>query len=838
MSSSEISERQVPPFPNCEEQFQMLVTAAPIGILVVGLPESTIQFANQMASDLLKNSTPQLLGKSLLNLFFDANQGQQWLGEILSQQTQQNQEFVWKKKDENPIWVSISAQILSESSESLLLLTITDLSERKAIEQDLAQTQSLLQLVLDNIPQLIFWKNRDSVFMGCNRLWANAAGLQSPEQVKGKTDEEIYQDPNNHHQHPPTDVLKVYQEQDTRIINTGQPELHLVEHKRNPDGEEVWYDTNKIPIKDNNGEIVGILGTIENITSRKLVERALFEEKELAQVTLQSIGEGVITTNAQGQVVNANPSAQQLLGCTLDEMRNSPATTVIQLIDETTRTFLPNPVIEVLRTHRTLRLKNHALLLTNEGGELGIDLTVSPIFSREREVMGVVLVLNDQTQTRQMAQQLSWQARHDFLTGLVNRETFETSLEEAFSTAKRQNRNHSLCYLDLDRFKVINDTCGHFAGDELLRQLSSMLQQRIRSADILARLGGDEFGLLLHNCPLKEAEKIADDIRQLIADFRFIWQEYTFNLGVSIGIVPITTDSANPMQLLSLADAACYEAKRRGRNGIYLHRIGDSELAQQQQAQNWVNKLNDALENHKFCLYMQKIVPIASSNEENHYEILVRLLDEQGEIMLPQGFIPAAERYNLMHRIDQWVIEQFCVSYETYLENQKINSETRKNILYTLNLSAASLNDEGFLAFMQQLFKRRGEIFPHLCFEITETVALSHLCQTQSLISTVKQWGCRVALDNFGTGMSSLAYLKLLDVDYLKIDGSFVQNVLRDAADLTLVECFNQMGHGLGMQTIAQFVDSAATIERLKEIGIDYGQGYGIAQPIPLSFAP
>lgn len=440
----------------------------------------------------------------------------------------------------------------------------------------------------------------------------------------------------------------------------------------------------------------------------------------------------------------------------------------------------------------------------------------------------------DITQSYQLQQQLSWESKHDHLTGLLNRREFEKRINKAIKSVKDTDRFHAFCYLDLDRFKVINDVCGHLTGDELLREITKLIKEELRESDTLSRLGGDEFGLLLEDCCLKDAEKIAHNIREKIKNFRFSWQNNNFVLGVSIGLVAIDKNSRNFSYLLSAADAACYAAKDQGRNGVRVYHPEDKELAQQRDQRHWISKLNLALEENRFCLYCQKITPLQQNSGVDHYEILLRLLNQDGSLVPPMAFIPAAERYDLMPSIDRWVISTFLNSYQKYCQLHQ--SSPGNESIYTINLSGASINSDRFFRFLKEQFTLYDVAPEKICFEITETSAIANLQKAATFINEIKELGCSFALDDFGSGMSSLTYLKNLPVDYLKIDGNFVKNIVNDPIDRATVECFNRIGEVMNIQTIAEFVENDAIIAQLKEIGVNYAQGYGIDKPAPLSF--
>ena len=564
---------------------------------------------------------------------------------------------------------------------------------------------------------------------------------------------------------------------------------------------------------------------------RQRFEKTIRQEKELAQVTLQSIGDAVITTDWTGRVQYINPVAEKLTGWKTLEARGRVLPEVFCIIDENSRATAENPVEAVWRSGQIFELINRTVLIARDGTEYAIDVSAAPIGIHQGIMIGTVLIFRDNTQSRSLTHQLSWQTTHDTLTKLVNRRGFEQHLAKASASA--QETQHVLCYLDLDQFKVVNDTCGHVAGDELLRQVSVLLRQRVRSTDILARLGGDEFGILLYQCSLQKAEQIANSLQTLIQNFRFTWDGKTFTIGVSIGLVAIDHGSLDVNSLLGAADVACYAAKDKGGNYIQVYRAEDQELARQRGERQWILKINAALEENRFCLYCQKIAPVTADFGDEHSEVLLRMIDEEGGLVPPMAFIPAAERYNLMPVIDQWVIRTFFASYTQHLGEEPRHHPRR---VYTINLSGASVNHSQFLDFLKEQFAQYSIPPQSICFEITETTAVTNLRQAAQFIRELKQLGCRFALDDFGSGMSSLAYLKNLPVDYLKIDGSFVKNITSDQVNYALVECFNRVGQVMGMKTIAEFVENEATLELLRSLGVDYAQGYGIAKPCPLAF--
>lgn len=434
----------------------------------------------------------------------------------------------------------------------------------------------------------------------------------------------------------------------------------------------------------------------------------------------------------------------------------------------------------------------------------------------------------DNTEAQWLAEQLTHQASHDALTGLDNRRAFEQRLQRALESARDQFAEHALFYLDLDQFKVINDTCGHLAGDDLLRQLARVLQSRVRKQDVLARLGGDEFGVLMEHCLLSDALRVANSLCRAVNEFRFAWDDKTFRLGISIGVVAINSTSDSFSGVLSAADSACYAAKDAGRNRVHLYTEDDAELAQRQGEMQWVARINQALEENRFRLAFQPIVPIQGNAEGYHYELLLRMEGEAGQILMPGAFLPAAERYHLAAKLDQWVVGTAL----DWLSNHPQHLESLA--LCAINLSGHSLGDEYLLEYLANRLSHQRTLAGKLCFEITETAAIANLSSALHFIQTLKSIGCRFALDDFGSGLSSFAYLKKLPVDFLKIDGLFIEDIASDPVSLAMVNSINEIGHVMGMETIAEFVKNDQILTRLRTIGVNYAQGYGVGKPRPL----
>jgi len=557
---------------------------------------------------------------------------------------------------------------------------------------------------------------------------------------------------------------------------------------------------------------------VERLVAEKTAELAL--EKERAQVTLASIGDAVITTDAAGRIEYLNTAAETLTGWSHAEAHGR----------ELAEIFRVRPADDPAVVAGSLEAPVRDSLLVNRAQqEIAIDQSVAPIYGRDGEVLGSVVVFHDVSQQRQLAREMSYQASHDALTGLYNRRAFEERLGQLLVSARSDGVQHALLYLDLDQFKIVNDACGHSAGDQLLRQLAALLRKESRQSDVLARLGGDELGILLQNCQEDEAEKVAQKLLQNINDFRFAWKERTFTIGASIGLVSFDSESENAASILSAADAACYAAKDKGRNRVLVYQADDVELSQRRTQMQWVTRLKHALDENRFVLYSQPIVPIASGTTAPVYqEVLLRLREEDGTIVLPGAFLPAAERYGLMPEIDRWVVRTVLQWLAGHADDRGLAAS------YTINLSGQSLSDGPFLGFVLHEIAQSGVTPTRVYFEITETAAVTASHSAREVMQTLKDRGCRFLLDDFGSGWSSFAYLKSLPVDFLKIDGSLVRDMAHDVLDEAMVRAINEIGHVLGIATIAEFVENEAVLEKLKALGVDYAQGYAIARPAPI----
>jgi len=599
---------------------------------------------------------------------------------------------------------------------------------------------------------------------------------------------------------------------------------------RRKDGREIVVLENARAVYDDEGNIVAHEGTITDITERKHAETRVFEEKERAQVTLQSIGDGVITTDAEGLVDYINPVAQDLTGYDMRSVRNRPISEIMTIINEHTRSTVENPVMRCLQEERVITLEEHSVLISKNSEEIPIQDSAAPIRDRIGNVIGSVMVFHDVSKETRLFRQLSYQASHDSLTDLINRREFENRLVTAMRALPSGSEQcHALLYLDLDQFKVVNDTFGHIAGDTLLKRIAEIVHSEIRSSDVLARLGGDEFGVLMERCSEERAVEVAESIRSAVEEFRFEWKESFTSVRCSVGVVIVTDEVDDVATLMSSADVACYSAKDMGRNQVHLYKDSDASLRHEEM--KWVSRISSAVEEDRLELFFQPIIGIGSKNgaSRGHYELLLRMRDENGELVSPEQFIPAAERYNLMSTLDRWVIREALAN----LADRSGDNEARYTL--AINLSGTSLSEDRFLGDVMRELQKQKLPNGAICFEITETAAISNLARVVHFMESLKALGCKFSLDDFGSGLSSFTYLKNLPVDYLKIDGQFIRNVADDSVDESMVKAISEVGQAMGIETIAERVETKQVLEKLGALGVEFAQGYYIARPTSVS---
>jgi diguanylate cyclase (GGDEF)-like protein/PAS domain S-box-containing protein len=558
----------------------------------------------------------------------------------------------------------------------------------------------------------------------------------------------------------------------------------------------------------------------------------LLSDRALIQVASMAIGDATIVVDRAGYVLYLNPVAEQLLGWQSSEVLPLSLNDLFKVVGESALESSESLLEAIWQENRPLRETTPITAIAKDERSLQVEYAAAPLWDNLGQILGAILVLREVVNSTHGEREAILSGDRDSLTGLSDRYGFERSLEEALLKAKTIEQQHVLCYLDLDRFKVINETCGHAAGDDFLRQVSTLLCKRVRKSDLLARLEGDKFGLILYQCNLEQAISVVQTLRQAVEEFCFSWNAKTFNLSISVGIVAVDADSESASCLLKAVCSACNTAKSKGRNRISLYQPNDLDFALQQNEVQWVPRIFKAIEQNQFLLYVQPIVSLktaTATKQVTSYEVLLRLQDEEGKIIPPGQFIPAAEKYGLMHLVDRWVIR----SLFAYLERQSRQNNIN-NCFYTINLSGASLNDDGFFDFVREQFSLYSVSPEYVCFEITETVAISNISKVNLLIRDLKTMGCHIALDDFGSGMSSFGYLKSLPIDYLKIDGMFIKDILHSQIACEIVSAINRIAHVMQIQTVAEYVENDEIFDKLSDFEVDYAQGYGISKPYPL----
>jgi two-component system, chemotaxis family, CheB/CheR fusion protein len=594
-------------------------------------------------------------------------------------------------------------------------------------------------------------------------------------------------------------------------------------------GLQVWQ-MHITPFIEDENRVNGAVLVFSDSTELYVSREQYRQEQERAQITLESIGDGVIRVDVTGLIEYINPVGSAMLGWPLDECEGHPLDKIF-VISTRSSDSMGSLAQKLLTsgTPETLR-EGDCLLTSRSGKQLHVNYTITATTDDHGHPNGAVLTFRDMTDQQETLSRMSWMSSHDDLTGAVNRREMEKRLATTLNAINQgRHREAVFLYLDLDQFKVVNDTCGHLAGDELLKNITRILRQHTRHRDTLGRLGGDEFGVLLEGCVIGEAEMVAEKIRLAIEQYRFRWKDKVFRVGISIGVVGLTPESGHISDVLANADAACYAAKGRGRNRIHIHTPDDEELNQQRADLHWVSEINDAMENDRLRLFMHEIRS-CHNDDAPHWEALLRMFNRKGKLLLPGSFLPAAERYGLIQRLDEWVIDSLFSTLHEYRPAGEGRSHPRVNV----NLSGASFTDARITDHVHACLEKYDIDPSRIAFEITETAAISNLGTAQGFIERIKRLGCRVALDDFGSGMSSLSYLKKLDVDFLKIDGSFIQDIESDPLSRTIVSAIVEIARQLDIETIAEFASTDGIVEELRKLGVGCVQGEAVSDPIPL----
>jgi diguanylate cyclase (GGDEF)-like protein/PAS domain S-box-containing protein len=722
------------------------------------------------------------------------------------------------RKDGGFRWTEASLTTIVYRGKLAGLGVVFDVTERRNAERALRESEERLQLA-QQAGEIVVWDwdlAADRVHFS-----PNARELLRVATWENAPSREFFA-----HVHP-QDQPRLQAALDATLVDDRD---YFFEHRLLlPSGQTRWLAQRGRVIRDAGGRPTRLLGVALDITSRKLAEEALFQEKERAQVTLASIGDGVIRTDARGMIEFMNPAAERLTGWAIHEAYGRHLRDVFRVVDPETHTTLLDPVTRCLAEGRFVEFPGERLLEPRAGHAIAVSDSASPIFNRQGRTIGAVLAFKDVSELRTMERERSFLATHDPLTGLLNRRSFGTEVDSAVEAARTLRRTHALVLAELDPYRLLLDTCGHFASDEAVKHFAERLQARTPPGTLLARVGTSELGALLPDTQLSRALEWAHELRESLSTAPFRWQERSYDISASLGLVSINADTVDGTSALAAADAARFAARQLGGNRVHEYRPGDDAIARRMGELQWAQEIRRALESGRFRLFEQLIVPLQPANEvEPMAEIFLRMLSESGDPVPTAAFIAAAERYNLMSNLDRWVIQEGL----TTIARQGAFGDGGPT--YTLNLSGQSLGDDGFLEHVLESVESSGVDPRRVCFEITETAAIANLSSALRFMSSLRGLGCRFVLDDFGAGFSSFAYLKNLPVDLLKIDASFTHQLTKDRVQRALVESILQIARVLGMKTIAEGIEDEATLELLRSLGVDYGQGFVLHRPAPI----
>src|SRR5215467_12378982 len=713
-------------------------------------------------------------------------------------------------------------EVTSDKPEVAALITaINHLLTRTGApgERDIANTAKLFTELGDRIHEAVLVHG--DVILYANRQFANFVGVERAELIGRRLADLV----------PPEYSELVSENIQRRLAGESAAERYEIDMV-GLQGQMTRLEIASSLIEYDKGSALLITGVEVLHTQPIQALRSPEMTSEPEAVALNSLAEAIIATDREGRITYMNPAAEQLTGTAADAAAGKLLEEIVSLVDETDRRLLSDPVHQALTSGAAVNLSRRALMLSRgNGSERSIELSASPMRNSARELTGAVVMLHDVTEARGLTRQMSYQATHDALTGLVNRREFERRLEEAIESGHRGDGQHVLAYLDLDHFKVVNDTSGHVAGDSMLREVAKLLRDAVRDSDTVGRLGGDEFGTLLIGCPLEKARQIADDLSRAVGDHRFVWKDKIYNIGVSIGLVEISRESGTLEELLAAADTACYVAKRQGTGHVAVYSARDEALARHTGEIQWLQRLQTALRENRFYLYYQPIVPAHEEDSGPAMEVLVRLQDETGRELPPADFMRAAERYRLMGLVDRWVVQTTLAA----LGRGAISVAPEHSV--AINISGQTLGDVQFLEFVVECLDSTGVTPGQVCFEIAESAVIANLDHARRFVGVLHGMGCQFALDDFGSGVGSFSNLKTLPLDYLKIDGSFIRNLARDSVNQAMVTAMIKLARTLNFKVIAEQVEDSAAEEAARRMGVDYLQGYAIGRPQPLELA-
>jgi diguanylate cyclase (GGDEF)-like protein/PAS domain S-box-containing protein len=805
------------------------INSIPVAVCVTSNNSDEIKFINQLAFRILNIAPGQEKQTRLRDVFSDASSIKK-INKLLIEQgfvkdlrvSAFNKDSNRWDKDEK--WLQVNIKLIRKVEGSFLIWTFTDNTSGSQTEAALIESENKFQNVIQGAQE---------------GIWEWQPGLEGSEwwsqpmyELLGlKVDEcEIGLAQLQRLIHP--DDRDVFANAWAVLIAEKGKQLLLEARIAVKKQGYRWFVIRGTADYDYTGNAKKVVGSISDIHLQKQAQVQLADEKDKVVATLRSIVDAVITTNERGEVQYINQAASRLLNCPEAQAKGKHIEKVIDLYEEESEDKIDNPILSCLSGRQKKNQKLNADIVTQKGARYTVQLMVTPLISQTGKLYGAVTVMNDVTNLRLMARRLRYQASHDSLTNLINRSEFERNVRKAILLAKNKGKKSSLIYLDLDRFKMVNDLYGHAAGDELLIQFSNLVKGKLRGSDILARLGGDEFALLLSGCTLSEAEEKAYEILSSIQEYKFIWEQKSFNVEASIGVAEINQKCFDLSYVLSAVDSACYLAKESGRNCVRVFREGDEDINRRRGQERWLQRFDKALNEGRLVVTAQSIINIkenkTSQTGMNGFEILIRMKDDSGRLVPPNAFLPAVERYNRAPKLDRWIIDKVLMLLS---ENRSVLSQIDK---CSINLSGQSLVSEGFLPFIMAKLKEYKVQPNKICFEITETAAIANLDQATSFVQSLKDLGCYFALDDFGSGLSSFAYLKTLPVDFLKIDGMFVKDIHNDNVSRAMVKAINEMGHVLGKQTIAEYVENEEILNILKDIGVDFAQGFHAGRPEPI----
>jgi diguanylate cyclase (GGDEF)-like protein/PAS domain S-box-containing protein len=596
----------------------------------------------------------------------------------------------------------------------------------------------------------------------------------------------------------------------------------------NGDEQGLWVEAQSSLIEFRGGK--SILTIARDVSHRKSLEVSLSRSKRQAQYTLESISEGVITTDNEGRIDYVNRAGESMIGVNRDAASGHKIGELFSLIDESDRRQLGDPVERCLSIRRRVNMGRRALLVSRDGKhEHSIEISASPIKGPGNSISGTVVVFHDVSELRGLTRQMSYQATHDGLTGLINRREFERRLQEAMDSAHAEEAAHILFYMDLDRFKAVNDSCGHMAGDNMLREVAALIKDQVRDSDYVGRLGGDEFGTLLIGCPIEKAQQIAADICSAVADYRFVWKDKIFNIGISVGLIQINHSSGTMQDLMSAADSACYVAKQRGRGQVHVYSARDEAIARERGDIQWLRQLQEALHEGKFELAVQPIIATgADGGSGPAVEVLIRMPDDRGRHNNSADFLRSAERYQLMSQIDRWVVNATLAA----INSGEIKLASQRSC--AINISSQTLGDEGFLGFVVEALDHSGVSASSICFEVTESAISTNIQYAQRFIEVLHGIGCEFALDDFGSGLGSFSSLKHLPIDYLKIDGAYTRDLVSDQVNQEMVTAMIKLARTMDFRVVAEQVEEQQDFDWLRNIGVDFVQGNFVEAPSAL----